>query len=47
MDDILFDVLFIIGSFVCGVAIGYLFGLRDGSVEQNEKDESCITIIDR
>ena len=38
MDNILFDVLFIIGSFVCGVAIGYVIGLR----EKDEKDNGSV-----
>ena len=46
MDDILFDVLFIIGSFVCGVAIGYVIGIREKD-EKDKEDKSCINMVNR
>ena len=47
MNPILFDILFIVGAFVCGIAVGYLFGFRDGSVEHTEKDKPLIIMVDR
>ena len=40
MDELTFNMIFIIGAFVCGILVGYTIGVR-------KEDEPVMEIIDR